>query len=127
MRGNKRSDTRPELAVRRLLHALGYRYRLHASDLPGKPDIVFRPRKIAVFVHGCFWHQHADLACPLRSAPSTNRHYWLAKLARNVQRDAENKARLCALGWRVETVWECEVADPEELKKRLEEILAHGL
>jgi len=120
MRGNVRSNTRPELVVRRLLHSLGYRYRLHASDIPGKPDVVFRRRKIALFVHGCFWHQHPSANCPLRSAPRSNTAYWNAKLARNVERDRENQAKLEELGWRVLTVWECETRNRKALGARLQ-------
>ncbi len=119
MRGNKRSNTRPEMAVRKILHALGYRYRLHAADLPGKPDIVFRSRKLAIFVHGCFWHQHTSRACPLRSRPRSNTDYWTAKLSRNVERDIENRARLKELGWRCIVTWECETRKPEILRTKL--------
>jgi DNA mismatch endonuclease (patch repair protein) len=123
MRGNKRSNTRPEIAVRKALHALGYRFRLHARDLPGQPDIIFRHRRRVIFVHGCFWHQHPDLNCPLRSKPRANASYWDAKLARNSERDAENLSRLAALGWDTIAVWECEIADRELLRRRLVEFL----
>lgn len=123
MRGNRRADTRPEMIVRRLLHRMGYRYRLHAQDLPGKPDIVFRGRRIAIRVHGCFWHQHADPACPLAAKPRSNTGYWDAKLARNVARDALQQAALGALGWRAVTVWECECRDPDRLAIALDAIL----
>ena len=92
MRGNKKVDTQPELVVRRLLHGLGYRYRTHVRDLPGKPDLAFNRRRLVVQVHGCFWHQHADPACPLRSRPRANTTYWDAKLSRNVERDAQQLA-----------------------------------
>jgi DNA mismatch endonuclease (patch repair protein) len=123
MRGNTRANTRPELIVRRLLHMLGYSYRLHAADLPGKPDIIFRRRKIALFVHGCFWHQHPSPDCPLRSKPRSNVGYWNAKLARNIERDRENQSALEALGWRTLTVWECETNDPEALRESLKSLL----
>jgi DNA mismatch endonuclease, patch repair protein len=119
MRGNKRKDTRPELAVRRTLSAMGYRYRLHPDDLPGKPDIVFRGRKIAIFVHGCFWHQHDNPGCPLRAKPHSNLPYWEAKLARNVQRDGENMAALSSTGWRSIIVWECETQSPSAIAAAL--------
>lgn len=110
-------DTGPEMVVRRLLHALGYRYRLQARDLPGTPDIVFRGRRKAVFVHGCFWHGHD---CPRgRRAPKTNEDYWRVKIARNRARDAEVLARLTALGWAAATVWECELRDRDGLATRL--------
>ncbi len=127
MRGNKRADTRPEVAVRKVLHSVGYRYRLHAVDLPGKPDIVFRPRKIAIFVHGCFWHQHSSPSCPLASKPRSNTGYWDAKLTRNVERDSDSLAELAALGWKVLTVWECETRDREGLKEKLSERLGPTL
>ena len=116
-------DTLPELTVRHLLHSMGFRYRLHRSDLPGKPDIVFRSRKIVIFVHGCFWHQHPDPRCPLRSKPRSNTGYWDAKLERNVERDTENSARLGSLGWRTLTVWECEIRDSRRLSARLGTLL----
>lgn len=105
------SNTKPELRVRRLLHGLGYRFRLHAADLPGKPDIVFLARRKVIFVHGCFWHGH-DCARGART-PKTNRDYWVAKIARNRQRDARILSALDALGWRVLTVWECALNHPE--------------
>lgn len=123
MRGNRSSGTRPELTVRRLLHSLGYRYRLHATDLPGKPDIVFRLRKRVVFVHGCFWHQHQDPACPLRSRPRANTDYWHAKLDRNIARDNETQARLRSLGWLSLVVWECETSDLRALEAKLQDFL----
>lgn len=113
------------MAVRCLLHGLGYRYRLHALDLPGKPDIVFRSRKSVIFVNGCFWHQHQDPSCPLRSRPRANTSYWDAKLERNVERDAENRAQFNSLGWQILTVWECETMDPGKLKARLAAFLGH--
>ena len=98
----KSRDTRPELLLRRLLTGLGARYRLHRKDLPGSPDVAMPGRRLAIFVHGCFWHGHD---CPRGSrAPKANRDYWLAKVARNVARDARNRADLAAAGWRVETV-----------------------
>lgn len=124
MRGNTRTNTRPEIVVRRLLHRLGYRYRLHAPDLPGRPDIVFRRRKTALFVHGCFWHQHPSGDCPLRSEPRSNVSYWSAKLARNAERDAENLAKLEAAGWRAEVIWECETRELAALELKLSQMLS---
>ena len=107
MRRVKGRDTGPELTVRRLLWDAGYRYRLHRKDLPGKPDIVLPGRRAAVFVHGCFWHGHD---CPRGSRkPKNNAGYWSAKIARNRARDAVATAALRSAGWRVVTVWECEM------------------
>lgn len=107
MRAVKGRNTRPERAVRSLLHALGYRFRLHRKDLPGSPDIVLPGRKAVIFVHGCFWHGHG---CKRGSrAPKTNADYWTKKLAGNIARDARTRAELKALGWQVLVVWECEI------------------
>lgn len=104
MRRIKAQDTKPELVVGRLLYAAGYRYRLHAKDLPGKPDLVFRGRQKAIFVHGCFWHQHDKEACLNGRKPKTNTGYWYSKLDRNVQRDSKNQASLRDAGWSVMTI-----------------------
>ena len=112
-------DTKPEMVVRRLLHAMGYRYRLQARDLPGRPDIVFRGRKKAILVHGCFWHRHADPTCKLSRLPKTRLDFWLPKLEGNRQRDEANLERLRAMGWRVLLVWECELRDREQLANTL--------
>jgi DNA mismatch endonuclease (patch repair protein) len=124
MRANKKRDTRPELVVRRLLHALGYRYRLHARNLPGNPDIVFPSRRCVIFVHGCFWHQHQHSSCPLRSHPRSNLSYWKPKLFRNRLRDASNQGRIAQIGWRTFVVWECELQHIRSLEKRLVRFLA---
>ena len=116
-------DTKPEMAVRRLVHGMGYRYRLHRRDLPGKPDLAFPKRKKAIFVHGCFWHRHSDPACKRASLPKTNREYWLPKLRRNAERDAEQQACLAALGWEVLVIWECEAVKSREMSKRVREFL----
>lgn len=107
-------DTGPEMMVRRFLHACGLRYRLHVRDLPGRPDLVFPRYRTVVQVNGCFWHQHADPACPYANVPQTNQRYWLPKLERTKQRDAETRAELEAMGWHVECVWECDIG-PERL------------
>lgn len=118
MRLVKSKDTKPELAVRRLCRELGHSgYRLHRKDLPGKPDIAFVGRKLAVFVHGCFWHGH-DCAGHVR-IPKSKRDYWLPKIERNIGRDAENIADLVGDGWRVLVVWECETKMANELKNKL--------
>lgn len=99
-------DTRPEIRVRRRLHAAGLRYRLHVTDLPGKPDLVFIRARTIVFVHGCFWHQHPG--CPFAVTPRSNVRFWTAKLRSNVERDARVGSELRRLGWHVELVWECD-------------------
>lgn len=122
MRRVKGRDTTPELVVRRALTRLGARYRLHRKSLPGSPDIVMPGRRLALFVHGCFWHGH-DCARGAR-VPKANRDYWLGKVGRNRARDARTQAELAALGWRVETIWECELKDAGALEARLRELLA---
>ena len=114
-------DTRPELRVRRLVHSLGYRYRLHGKGIPGRPDLVFRPRKKAIFVHGCYWHMHA---CPLgRVAPATNADFWREKREGNVRRDAVNLGKLSEQGWSALVIWQCEIADENALAQRIAEFL----
>ena len=90
---------KPEMAVRRMVHAMGYRYRLHRRDLPGKPDLAFPARRKVIFVHGCFWHQHGDTACRIARRPKSNQDYWLPKLERTVARDSEHLVQLAELGW----------------------------
>jgi len=121
MRQVKGKGTVPELVVRRALTSLGARYRLHRKDLPGKPDIVMPGRKLAIFVHGCVWHGH-DCARGAR-VPQQNRDYWVAKVGRNVARDARTRDALGAAGWRVETIWECELKDAPGLEARLRALL----
>jgi DNA mismatch endonuclease (patch repair protein) len=111
------SDTQPELAVRRMLHAMGLRFRLHRRDLPGKPDLVLPRHRLIVLVHGCFWHQHEG--CRLASNPKSHRRYWAPKLAANLERDRRNILLLREAGWRVETIWECEARKPDALAARL--------
>ncbi len=112
MRSVRQRNTGPEMALRQALHALGLRYRLHAKELPGRPDIVFRPRKACVFVHGCFWHRHG---CWKTTTPKSNADFWNDKFRANVARDAKAVETLVAAGWRVATIWECGLtgkADP---------------
>ena len=109
-------DTKPELTVRRALHARGYRYRTHVRDLPGRPDLVFAKRHVAVFVHGCFWHRHG---CRKTTSPKSRRDYWEAKFAANVERDRRNELRLLRDGWRIFVAWECEIEKDETLMARL--------
>ena len=110
-------DTGPEMAVRRLLHAAGYRFRLHRRDLPGRPDIVLPGRRTVIFVHGCFWHRHAG--CRYTTTPATRTEFWLEKFSRNVERDRRVERELTSLGWNVVIVWECELKDLETLLTRL--------
>ncbi|AAK25586.1 very short patch repair endonuclease [Caulobacter vibrioides] len=115
-------DTGPELRLRRLLTGLGARYRLHRKDLPGSPDVVMPGRRLAFFVHGCFWHGH-DCARGAR-VPKANRDYWLAKVARNIARDEQALAALAQAGWRTQVVWECDFKDEAALSARLQALLA---
>ena len=117
---------KPEMAVRRLVHAMGYRYRLHRRDLPGSPDLVFPGRRKVIFVHGCFWHQHGDPACRIARRPKSNQHYWLPKLERNVIRDAEHLAQLAQLGWDVLVIWECDVVCDDGIADRIRGFLERG-
>ncbi|MGX7873209.1 very short patch repair endonuclease [Mesorhizobium sp. ORM6] len=110
------ADTKPEMRVRRALHAAGLRYRLHAKDLPGKPDLVFRSRKVALFVHGCFWHQHPDPNCKLSRMPKSKLDFWRPKLEGNRLRDERNRSALEIKGWTVVEVWECETK-PDHLQR----------
>ena len=105
MAGIRGKNTRPEMQLRRELHSRGLRYRLHAKQLPGKPDIVFRSRKLAVFVHGCFWHRHEG--CRFASTPATRTEFWEQKLSGNHARDKRNVSALLEMGWRVVIIWEC--------------------
>ena len=120
MRAVKGANTRPEMAVRRFLWSAGLRYRLHDKKLPGKPDIVFPSRRIALFVHGCFWHGHEG--CPRHRIPKTRTEYWTAKIGANQQRDARTCAALQAMNWTVLILWECEIKKPERLAAILSEI-----
>ena len=115
MRAIRSKDMKPEMIVRRLIHGMGYRYRLHRHDLPGRPDLVFPSSKKVIFVNGCFWHQHDDADCKLVRKPKSNHDYWLPKLERNVVRDRENWDALKRLGWDVLVVWECLVRKGDEL------------
>jgi DNA mismatch endonuclease (patch repair protein) len=122
MRRIRSKNTSPELAIRSLVHRLGYRFRLHRKDLPGKPDLVFPSRRKVIFVHGCFWHQHPG--CREGRVPESRRDYWVPKLQRNQFRDAENLKLLEANGWEVLTVWECSLKKPKLLVKAVRHFLA---
>lgn len=111
MAGIRAKDTKPELIVRRHLHAAGYRFRLHRTDLPGTPDIVLPKYRTAILVHGCFWHRHTK--CRLAYTPKTRPQYWAEKFAQNVARDRKNLLMLHQLGWNVVIVWECAVRNPD--------------
>ena len=116
-------DTKPEMAVRRLVHAMGYRYRLHRRDLPGIPDLVFRRLKKVIFVHGCFWHRHPDTKCKLARMPKSRLDFWRPKLEGNRRRDEASQAELKKLGWRVLVVWECEIGHKEQLENKIRKFL----
>ncbi|WP_163958405.1 very short patch repair endonuclease [Sphingomonas insulae] len=120
----KGKDTKPEIAVRRALHSLGYRFRLHRGDLPGRPDIVMPKYKTAIFVHGCFWHRHSN--CKKASMPKTRVDFWQDKFAANVSRDQRNEDALRTKGWNVVIVWECETRDTECLKTKLNSMITGG-
>jgi DNA mismatch endonuclease (patch repair protein) len=122
MRRIHSADTAPEIIVRRLAHGMGFRYRLHVAQLPGKPDLVFSRLKRIIEVRGCFWHQHDG--CIDSHIPKTRREYWGPKLKRNQQRDNQNGRKLRKLGWRLHVVWECEVKTTTKLSKRLGRFLA---
>ena len=123
MRAIRSKGMKPELAVRKLVHALGFRYRLHQRDLPGKPDLVFPGRRKIIFVHGCFWHQHGDQTCKVSRVPKSRPEYWLPKLERNKQRDAEHLQSLKEAGWKVLVLWECEVSRPMSLRRKIRTFL----
>lgn len=114
-------DTKPELLVRRLVHGMGYRYRLHRRDLPGTPDLVFPGRGKVIFIHGCFWHRHAR--CVLARLPKSRGDFWLPKLTANAERDVRNTRALRRLGWSVLTIWECQLGDTSKLANRIRRFL----
>ncbi|MBI1784969.1 DNA mismatch endonuclease Vsr [Candidatus Sumerlaeota bacterium] len=109
MRRIKSTGMKPEMAVRRLVHRMGYRYRLHDLRLPGKPDLVFPSRRKVIFVHGCFWHQHPSSRCGIVRRPKSNRDYWNQKLKHNRERDARNRTQLRRIGWKCLVIWECQI------------------
>jgi DNA mismatch endonuclease, patch repair protein len=124
MRRIRSADMKPEMVVRQLVYKMGFRYRLHRKELPGKPDIVFAGRRKIIFVHGCFWHQHPE--CREGRLPGSNAGYWQPKLARNVERDGQALAALKSCGWSVLVIWECETKDVALLEQRLRNFLERG-
>lgn len=123
MRQIHSKDTKPEVIVRSLTHRLGYRFRLHRKDLPGKPDLVFGPRRKVIFVHGCFWHQHSKASCLDGRLPKSNSDYWHAKLRKNIERDTVNRAKLNKMGWRSLVLWECQLRNEEKLGRWIKKFL----
>lgn len=119
----RNKDTKPELIVRRLVYGLGYRYRLHRSDLPGKPDLVFFSRSKLIFVHGCFWHRHQRSKCKLARLPKSRLDFWVPKLDQNRLRDKSNQTKLHRLGWKFLIIWECELGDTRGLRTKLIDFL----
>jgi DNA mismatch endonuclease (patch repair protein) len=119
----KSKDTKPEMVVRRLVSSLGSRYRLHAADLPGKPDLVFRGKRKVIFVHGCFWHRHSAVTCKLARLPKSRLEFWEQKLESNRRRDARNRRALREGGWSVLQIWECELGNMTRLQRRVEAFL----
>jgi DNA mismatch endonuclease (patch repair protein) len=121
MRNIRSVDTKPEVMVRSTLHRMGYRFRLHVKDMPGRPDIVLPRHGKVVFVHGCFWHQHSG--CREGRLPGTRQDYWAPKLARNIERDSEHRRKLQMLGWKSLVIWECELNNLKRLEAKLAEFI----
>ncbi|MDR3045609.1 MAG: DNA mismatch endonuclease Vsr [Desulfovibrio sp.] len=119
----KGKHTRPEMLVRKLVHGMGFRYRLHGKDLPGHPDLVFRKRRCAIFVHGCFWHRHGNPDCKRARLPKSRLDFWLPKLEENERRDQLVLRELGELGWKTLVIWECELADHASLETRIRAFL----
>ena len=115
----KSKNTKPEIAVRKMLHALGYRFRLHRKDLPGSPDIVLPKYKTVIFVHGCFWHRHEN--CKYASTPKTRKEFWESKFKANAKRDKDIQEKIKNIGWQLVVIWECEIKNKEILNHKLEE------
>ena len=116
-------NTKPEMLVRRLVHGMGYRYRLHRPDLPGKPDLVLSGRRKIIFIHGCFWHQHGKVVCKDSGIPKTRQEYWIPKLEGNRKRDRRAAGLLRREGWDVLVVWECELRDVEKIERKIKKFL----
>lgn len=123
MRAIRSKDMKPEMLVRRIVHSMGYRYRLHQYDLPGRPDLVFKNRRKIIFINGCFWHQHSAKACKITHKPKSNLAYWLPKLEKTIERDKKNKIVLRKMGWKVLVIWECQIKDQNRLYGRIKSFL----
>lgn len=117
-------NTRPEITVRRIVHALGHRFRLHCRDLPGTPDLVFRGMRKVIFVHGCFWHRHDD--CPQAYNPKSRQDFWREKFRLNKRRDRAHARQLDRSGWDVLVVWECELSSPDAIRRKISRFLGYG-
>lgn len=117
----KGKNTRPEIAVRSLLHRAGFRFRIHVARLPGKPDIVLPKHRTVVFVHGCFWHRHRG--CKASTTPKSHKRFWSDKFTRNVANDRKHLGQLRRLGWKVVVVWECQLKRPERVLARIEKVI----
>lgn len=117
------ADTKPEMLLRRLVHGMGYRYRLHRRDLPGTPDLVFPGRRKVIFVHGCFWHRHPDPRCPLARLPKSRLDFWRPKLEGNRKRDVINQKKLKDISWEVMVVWECQLRNDRALRRSIRKFL----
>jgi len=126
MRRIKGQDTGPEMVVRRLVHGMGFRYRLHRRDIPGNPDLVFPSRWKAIFVHGCFWHRHPDPSCNLARMPKSRRNFWVSKLEKNRARDIRKQRELEEMGWEYLIIWECQIGRNLELKNKIHDFLVEA-
>lgn len=127
MRRIRGKNSHPEMIVRKLVHSLGYRYRLHKRDLPGTPDLVFPSRRKVIFVHGCYWHRHENPECKLARLPKSRIDFWLPKLEANAHRDAVSQAELVRMGWKILVVWECELRDRPLLESSIRSFLDDSL
>ena len=123
MRNIRSKNTKPEILLRKLIFNAGYRYRVHVTDIPGKPDLVFKSKKKVIFMHGCFWHQHEKKECRLTHKPKSNTKFWKEKFIKNKSRDRKNIKDLQALNWDILTVWECELENHETLLKIINDFL----
>jgi len=124
MRRIRGKNTKPELAVRKAVFSMGYRYRLHSDQLPGKPDLVFPKLRRVIFVHGCFWHNHSRASCKIARFPKSNCDYWAEKLRKNVERDIVRRAQLRKLGWKAMVIWECQARSIERQLPRIRRFLS---